>query len=196
MQNPDLQIERPSTTLRGQLEEKLRQVISPGVFQPGQRFIERELCETLGVGRTSVREALRKLGAEGLITSSPHCGPVVSTMTSDEIEQLYALRALLDAYAGKCCAELATEETKEKLDVAVESSSKQSRTTISSRRWRRRRSSTAFSLRVAATYSCGRLCPPPACAHSNRTLYFNDRAGSSGTHSAWEIREIGAAVRA
>jgi DNA-binding GntR family transcriptional regulator len=116
----DLQIAPQRATLRGQVEEKLRQAIALGVFTPGQRLIERELCERLGVGRTSVREALRQLEAEGLITSVPHRGPVVSTINADEAEQLYAFRALLEGYAGRRCAESTTEIFKQKLEAAVE----------------------------------------------------------------------------
>ena len=120
MNELNLQISRQSATLRGLVEDKLRQAISSGLFKPGQRLIERELCENLGVGRTSIREALRQLEAEGLISVVPHRGPVVSSMSIDEAEQLYALRALLEAYAGKQCALLATPEFKTKLDSAVE----------------------------------------------------------------------------
>jgi DNA-binding GntR family transcriptional regulator len=57
-----------------------------------------------GVGRTSIREALRQLEAEGLVTTVPYRGPIVSTITADEAEQLYDLRALLEGYAGRICA--------------------------------------------------------------------------------------------
>jgi DNA-binding GntR family transcriptional regulator len=116
----ELHIPKQSATLRGLVEEKLRLAISAGKFRPGQRLIERELCETLGVGRTSVREALRQLEAEGLITVVPHRGPTVSTMSVEEAKQLYAMRALLEGYAGKQCAALGDEDFKTKLDHAVE----------------------------------------------------------------------------
>lgn len=57
-------------TLRYQVENVLRQAIMSGRFTPGERLIERELCETLGVSRTSIREALRRLEAENW---SPLC---------------------------------------------------------------------------------------------------------------------------
>jgi DNA-binding GntR family transcriptional regulator len=100
----DLNVSREATTLRLLVENRLRSAIGNGVFKPGQRLIERELCEQTGVGRTSIREALRQLEAEGLVTTVPHRGPVVSTMTVEEAEQLYALRALLEGYAGRECA--------------------------------------------------------------------------------------------
>ncbi|MBJ3777339.1 GntR family transcriptional regulator [Acuticoccus mangrovi] len=120
MNKLDLQVERKSATLRGRVEEKLREAIASGLFKPGQRLIERELCEILGVGRTSVREALRQLEAEGLIESLPHRGPSVSNIRIEEAEQLYALRGLLEGYAGEQCAARADGAFLAKLDAAVE----------------------------------------------------------------------------
>lgn len=102
----DLNVSRESTSLRLLVENRLRSAIGSGLFKPGQRLIERELCEQVGVGRTSIREALRQLEAEGLVTTIPHRGPIVSTITVDEAEQLYDLRALLEGYAGRECARL------------------------------------------------------------------------------------------
>ncbi len=115
----DLQIPKVSASLRMQVEEKLRQAIASGRFTPGQRLVERELCEMLGVGRTSVREALRQLEAEGLITSFPHKGPVVSTITYEEAQQLYAVRALLESFAGQQFAENGTADDIATLEDAV-----------------------------------------------------------------------------
>jgi DNA-binding GntR family transcriptional regulator len=115
----DLQITKQPATLRLVVEDRLRAAISAGDFKPGQRLIERELCELTGVGRTSIREALRQLEAEGLITNIPHRGPSVSTITVDEARQLYALRALLEGYAGRCCAEFRLAEKSDALAKAV-----------------------------------------------------------------------------
>lgn len=116
----DLQIEKKSATLRGLVEDKLREAIAAGVFAPGQRLIERELCDMLGVGRTSVREALRQLEAESLIESLPHKGPVVARISVEEARQLYALRTLLEAHAGRRCAQTADDDFLQRLDAAVE----------------------------------------------------------------------------
>lgn len=120
MMNADLHIDKLSATLRGQVEERLRVAIAEGVFKPGQRLIERELCERLGVSRTSLREALRQLEADGLITSIPHRGPVVTSISAEEAEQLYALRALLEGYAGRRCATIGSDDLKAKIGKAVE----------------------------------------------------------------------------
>lgn len=61
---------------RREVEDKLRRAIVEGQFEPGRRLIERELCALLQVSRTSVREALRQLEAEGLVKTLPYCGPV------------------------------------------------------------------------------------------------------------------------
>ncbi|MCJ9728665.1 GntR family transcriptional regulator [Bradyrhizobium sp. PRIMUS42] len=104
MDTLELQVERRAATLRLQVEERLRAAIASGRFKPGQRLVERELCELTGVGRTSIREALRQLEAEGLITSVPHRGPVVSTISREEAAQLYDLRAVLEGFAGRAFA--------------------------------------------------------------------------------------------
>ncbi|MQB07926.1 GntR family transcriptional regulator [Agrobacterium tumefaciens] len=115
----DLQFARQSAPLRIKVEDTLRQAISDGRFKPGERLVERELCEMLGVGRTSVREALRQLDAEGMITSYPHRGLFVSTINYDEAAQLYAIRALLEGFAGQQFAENGTATEISTLQAAV-----------------------------------------------------------------------------
>jgi len=110
MADVELQVARQNASLRIQVEDRLRQAIASGRFKPGQRLVERELCELLAVGRTSVREALRQLEAEGLITSFAHRGPVVSTISYEEADQLYSVRALLESFAGQQFAENGTAE--------------------------------------------------------------------------------------
>lgn len=115
----DLQIARESATIRAQVEAKLRKAIATGRFRAGERLVERELCSLLGVGRTSVREALRQLEAEGLIVSIPHRGPVVATVGPEEARQLYEVRALLEGLAGRGCATSATPEQVDGLFAAL-----------------------------------------------------------------------------
>jgi DNA-binding GntR family transcriptional regulator len=105
-----LSVARPAGTLRTQAVEKLRQAIVDGHFAPGQRLTERELCGLLGVSRTLVREALRQLEAEGWIENAPYRGPMVAAISAEEARQLYEMRAALEGWAAKQCAEHATEE--------------------------------------------------------------------------------------
>lgn len=120
MDNSTLQIPRQTATLRALVEDRLRSAILTGHFKAGQRLVERELCDLLGVGRTSVREALRQLEAEGLVTTIPHRGPTVSKIEYEVAEQLYAVRALLEGYAGQQFAERASAADMNRFKDAVE----------------------------------------------------------------------------
>lgn len=93
-------------TVRAIVAQKLREAIMSGNLKPGQRLVERELCEMMGVSRPSIREALRLLEADGLVNTVPHRGPMVSTISLDEARQLYAARAVLEGFAGRECARL------------------------------------------------------------------------------------------
>lgn len=119
MDDQELQIPRESATLRLQVEDRLRKAIGAGRFRSGERLVERELCALLGVGRTSVREALRQLEAEGLIVTVPHRGPAVASVGVEEARQLYEVRALLEGFAGRGCARHATPEQLGRLERAV-----------------------------------------------------------------------------
>jgi DNA-binding GntR family transcriptional regulator len=101
----DLKIEKPPTTLREIALDKMREAIIAGVFQPGQRLIERTLCEQIGVSRTVIREAIRHLDAEGLIEVIPNQGPIVSRLDWQAARQIYDIRSLLEADAAAACAE-------------------------------------------------------------------------------------------
>jgi GntR family transcriptional regulator, trigonelline degradation regulator len=95
--------------LREQVAERLRMAIATGRFQPGARLIERELCEMLGVSRTSLREALRELQADGLITLQPNKGLSVSVVTPDVARSIYEVRAALEGLAARLFARNATD---------------------------------------------------------------------------------------
>jgi DNA-binding GntR family transcriptional regulator len=82
---------------RDQAFERLRDAIITGHFAPGARLIERELCEAMGVSRTSIREVLRRLEAERLIEVEPRRGPIVAKLTRKQVEEIYEVRALLEA---------------------------------------------------------------------------------------------------
>jgi GntR family transcriptional regulator, trigonelline degradation regulator len=108
--NTNRRVLRPISTLRQQVIEGLRLCISDLTFRPGDRLIERELCEMLGVSRTLIREALSQLVAEGLIQNIPHKGPIVAVITQSEAKGLYEVRAALEALAGRHFTERATLE--------------------------------------------------------------------------------------
>ncbi|WP_051631226.1 GntR family transcriptional regulator [Afifella pfennigii] len=85
-----------AASLRNQVADMLRSAIAVGALEPGRRLRERVLCEELGISRTSLREALRILESEGIVTSIPHRGVVVAAPNAEEAEDSYRTRAALE----------------------------------------------------------------------------------------------------
>jgi DNA-binding GntR family transcriptional regulator len=90
-----------------EIYEQLRAGILNGDFQPGERLVELRLADKLGVSRTPLREALRRLEAEGLVKALPQGGLAVSEPDAAEIEELFGVREVLEAYAARLAAEKA-----------------------------------------------------------------------------------------
>ncbi|MDB5606420.1 MAG: GntR family transcriptional regulator [Bradyrhizobium sp.] len=97
-------------TVQQQIVEKLRGAITEGVFKPGDRLVEADLCEMLGVSRPSIREALRSLEAERLIDIIPNRGPQIPVLTWEHATEIYQVRALLEGEAAFLAAKHATAE--------------------------------------------------------------------------------------
>jgi len=76
--------------------EAMREKILAGLYPEGSPLRQDALATELGVSRIPVREALRQLEAEGLVTVQPHCGAVVSSLSLEEIQELFELRALVE----------------------------------------------------------------------------------------------------
>ena len=74
-----VRVNRVAAPVREQVLEQLRQAIVEMRLKPEQRLVERELIEQTGVSRTTIREVLRQLAAEGLVTTIPHKGTVVAS---------------------------------------------------------------------------------------------------------------------
>jgi DNA-binding GntR family transcriptional regulator len=110
-----LRIERNQPTLRELALAKMRDAIVQFQFKPGQRLVERDLCEQLGVSRSVVREVIRHLEAEGLVESLPR-GPAVAKPSEDQAAQIYEIRALLEGAAACACAALNSPELAAALD--------------------------------------------------------------------------------
>jgi DNA-binding GntR family transcriptional regulator len=90
-------LQQPSTSLRSRIILSLRRAIETGVLEPGARLVERDLCEQLQVSRTSLREALGELQAEGILTYSPTRRLSVSVISQSDAENAYRIRAAMEA---------------------------------------------------------------------------------------------------
>src|ERR1700735_2384950 len=88
--------------------DHLRNFIVEGLLAPGVKLNERTLCETLGISRTPLREALKVLAGEGLIDILPNRGVSVSQMSEAEIRETFELMSGLEAFAGELACERIT----------------------------------------------------------------------------------------
>jgi GntR family transcriptional regulator, trigonelline degradation regulator len=116
----DLKIAAVSAPVRLQVVQALRKAILQGRFVPGDRLVEKDLCELTGVSRTSIREAFRQLESEGIIDNIPNRGPVVATLSRAQAKEVYEVRQALEALAAKLFALNATEKQVEELGKATE----------------------------------------------------------------------------
>lgn len=102
--------------LRELVLEAIREAIMNGSLQPRERLMEIQLAEELGVSRTPVREALRKLELEGFIVMVPRKGAYVSDLSMKDIADVFEIRAALEGLAGGLAAERITEEELEAME--------------------------------------------------------------------------------
>ncbi|HWK48947.1 MAG TPA: GntR family transcriptional regulator [Steroidobacter sp.] len=115
MEYQDLRIVENPTLVREHALDKLRNAISRGLYPPGMRLVERELCEALGVSRTSVREALRQLQAENLIEVGKRRNITVAVVSSKDAEDIYLMREMLETLAVQRFVTLADDNAVKKL---------------------------------------------------------------------------------
>ena len=87
----------------------LRAVIMDGVLRPGQRLREVDVADWLGMSRTPVREAFRRLERDGLITFVPHKGMTVTVLDHYAVMELYRMREVLEGTAASLAAQHATD---------------------------------------------------------------------------------------
>ena len=83
------------------IAERLRSAILSGELEPGSKLIETDLAERFGTSRGPIREAIRELAREGLVTELPRRGTLVSTLTAHDLSEVYAVRQALEAAAGR-----------------------------------------------------------------------------------------------
>jgi DNA-binding GntR family transcriptional regulator len=105
------QVRPPLAAVRERVREQLRERIVTGVLRPGDRLVERELAEDLGVSRVPVREAIRSLEADGFVVVQSPRRVVVRQLSRIDVEELFDVREALEG--------LATEQACRRADPAA-----------------------------------------------------------------------------
>ena len=96
--------------------EVLRDAIRGGILKPGEWLKENDLADELLVSRTPVREAIRKLEQEGYVVTVPRRGAYVASVSIRDINEIFEIRAALEALACELAAERITDEEQERLE--------------------------------------------------------------------------------
>lgn len=104
-------------SLRGRVFKQLRSDILSGKYKDNEELRENTIAKEYGVSRTPVREAIRQLELEGLVVTIPNKGAYVNSIKRKDVEDIYAIRALLE---GLCARWAAEHITKEQLEAAEE----------------------------------------------------------------------------
>lgn len=102
--------------LRELVFEAIREAIIDGRLKPGERLMEIQLADDLGVSRTPVREAIRKLELEGFVVMIPRKGAYVADISLKEIADVFEIRGALEGLAAELAAERATEDEIEHME--------------------------------------------------------------------------------
>ena len=101
--------------LRDVVCETLREAIRSGVLKPGERLMEIQLAEELGVSRTPVREAIRRVELEGCVIMMPRRGTYVANISIRDINEVFEIRTSLESLSSGLAAERITDEELERL---------------------------------------------------------------------------------
>ena len=89
--------------------QKLLAAIENGDLRPGDRLLETDLAQRFGVSRTPIREAIRRLEADGLVAHKPRVGAMIRVLAQQEIVELYEMRIVLEATAAQMAAKHASK---------------------------------------------------------------------------------------
>jgi len=102
-------------TIENVVYETLKKAIYSGYLSPGVRLVESTLAKELNVGRTPLREAIKKLGAEGLLEILPNKGATVTRLSPEDVEEMYLIGGVLEGIAAATAVERLESEDIRKL---------------------------------------------------------------------------------
>jgi len=102
--------------LHREVAAKIREMIRKGVLVRGQRIVEADVCEQIGVSRTPLREALRMLESEGLVELFPHKGVFIRQPSMDEIQEMFEVMGVLEGTCARLTAEKMTTAGWQKIE--------------------------------------------------------------------------------
>ena len=102
-------LQQQAAPLRNKIIVALRNAVESGMLAPGTRLVEKDLCEQLGVSRTSLREALRELQADGILEQTSSRSLAVSAISMGDAENAYRIRSVLEALVVEQFIENASE---------------------------------------------------------------------------------------
>jgi DNA-binding GntR family transcriptional regulator len=105
--------------LREGIRDELIQDILDGRLAPGDRIVETHLAQRFGVSQAPVREALRDLELLGFIVSAPFRGTIVRELSTEELVQIYPIRAVLEALAARYAAPRTTKAVLKRLETLL-----------------------------------------------------------------------------
>jgi len=103
-------------TLRERILSTIRAAIVNGEIRPGTRIMEPELADRFGISRTPIREAIRQLESEGLISVIPRKGAIVASISPQDISNFYELKMILEGHAARLAAKNLTENDLAKME--------------------------------------------------------------------------------
>lgn len=99
------------TTVSDSVYLWIKNAIIQGDFKPGEHIAQESLTKKLGVSRTPVRDAMKRLEAEGLVITKPHCGAVVFQLSRERLNEIYEIRILMEQYcAARSCIKATDED--------------------------------------------------------------------------------------
>ena len=107
-------------TIQESIADRLRNLILSRHLRPGERLVQSELAEQLGVSRTPIREALYELASDGLVVLSPHRGASVADFSLEDLKDIYSIRIPLEGYGAYLATQNIGPEDLTQLQILVD----------------------------------------------------------------------------